>query len=184
MRVLRNSEMIAREESADLDVIVPSALFHDVITYTKDDPRSEHAAKESAERARAILAGLSNYPPEKIFNVYEAISCCSFRKGIMPESIESQILQDADGLEATGAISIMRTFSSTGQMGRQFYEPSDPFCESRAPEDMRYGLDLFYTRLLVVESRMHTKTAKDIARRRTRFLREFLDELKMELEGK
>lgn len=116
--------------------------------------------------------------------MYESIYFCSFRKGIVPESIEAKILQDADGLEATGAISIMRTFSSTGQMGRQFYEPSDPFCEKRTPEDLKYGLDLFYTRLLVVESRMHTKTAKEIAGRRTRFSMAFLDELKAELEGR
>jgi len=184
IRVLRNSEMIAREERADLDVIVPASLFHDLITYAKDDPRSENAAKESAERARDILAGLSEYPAEKIGKAYDAIYCCSFRKGIVPESIEARILQDADGLEATGAISIMRTFSSTGQMHRQFYEPGDPFCERRTPNDLKYGLDLFYTRLLVVESRMHTKTAKEIAARRTRFLRDFLDELKIELEGR
>lgn len=48
IRVLRNSEMIAREENADIDVIVPSALFHDLITYAKDDRRSENASKESA----------------------------------------------------------------------------------------------------------------------------------------
>lgn len=78
----------------------------------------------------------------------------------------------------------MRTFSSTGSMKRVFYHSEDPFCRERPPDDLKFALDLFYTRLLKVEERMHTMAAKKIAKRRTAFLKEFLEELKIELEGK
>jgi uncharacterized protein len=116
--------------------------------------------------------------------VCEAIRSCSFAKGIVPNQLEAKILQDADGLESMGAISIMRTFASTGQMGRQFYNPEDPFCRKRNPDAIKYALDLFFTHLLVVESRMHTQSAKHIAKRRTAFLKRFLKELERELKGK
>jgi len=78
----------------------------------------------------------------------------------------------------------MRTYSSTGQMKRPFYNKTDPFCENREPDPHQFALDLFYDRLLKVTERMNTKTAKLIAKRRTNFLLDFLNEFKTELEGK
>lgn len=167
-----------------MNIVVPSALFHDLVTYSKDDPRSKNAPSDSAELAKPILEGTNEYPSDKIDRVQIAIRSCSYSKGIVPDLLEAKILQDADGLEATGAISIMRTFSSTGSMKRLFYHPTDPFCRKRQPDDLRYALDLFYTRLLQVKGRMNTETAKEIAERRTLFLKQFLDELRLELEGK
>lgn len=184
LRVLSLAENISRKEKTDMDVVVPAALFHDVVCYPKDDLKSACSAGESAELAKTILSGIDDYPKEKIDKVADAIKKCSFSKGIIPESLEGKILQDADGLEATGAISIMRTFASTGSMKRPFYNAEDPFCKKRQPDALKYALDLFYTRLLVVEKRMHTKTAGAIAKRRTQFLRKFLSEFKSELQGK
>jgi|TARA_Y100000310_G_scaffold82857_1_gene79477 hypothetical protein len=90
---------------------------------------------------------------------------------------------DADSLEATGAISIMRTYSSTGQMKRPFYNSEDPFCENRKPDSLNFALDLFYDKLLKVTDKMHTKTSKSISKRRTDFLIDFLKELKLEWKG-
>jgi uncharacterized protein len=182
LRVLANAERIAKEENGDLDVMVPAALFHDMINPPKNSPRAKYAADDSAEITRGILEGIDEYPQKKIKEVYVTIKSCSFSKGLMPELLETRILQDADGLEATGAISIMRTFASTGQMQRPFYSKEDIFCVHRKPDAGSFALDLFFTRLLKVKERMHTKTAKGIAERRTRFLKEFLRELK--LEGK
>jgi len=184
LRVLANVERIHASEDADLDILVPAALFHDIVNYPKNDPRSRFAADESAEVAKALLSEVKEFPEDKIEGVAKTISTCSFSKGIDPDFIEAKILQDADGLEATGAISIMRTFSSSGSMKRLFYHSEDPFCRNRQPDDLKYALDLFYTRLLKVEERMHTETAKKIAKRRTSFLRIFLEELRLELEGK
>lgn len=184
LRVLNNALQIAKREGGDLDVIVPAALFHDIVCYQKHHPKSKFSADESAKIAKEILKKIEEFPKEKIENVCIAIKQCSFSKGITPKLLEAKILQDADGLEATGAISIMRTFSSTGQMKRPFYHPEDPFCKNRKPDSSKQAIDLFYSRLLVVKDRMHTKHAKKLANRRTKFLETFLKELELELREK
>ena len=180
-RVLKSVELIAKHENADLEILIPAAIFHDIIIYPKNDQRSKNAQDESAIFAGKILNEIDDYPKEKIQKVEYAIKTCSYSKNIKHKTIEAKILQDADSLEATGAISIMRTFASTGQMQRAFYNNEDPFCENRKPEAKKYALDLFYNRLLIVKNRMYSKTAKKIAERRTEFLELFIEELKMEL---
>lgn len=181
LRVLTISEKIATAEKADFDIVVPSAVFHDIISYPKNHHKRLHSSKESAEFAKRILKNIKSFPKDKIGKVYESINLCSFTKGLKPNFLEGKILQDADSLEATGAVSIMRTFSSAGMMNKTFYDVSDPFCKKRKPDDSKYALDLFFTRLLVVQSRLHTKTAKNIAKKRAKFLKAFLKELKVEL---
>ena len=183
-RVLNNAELIAEKEGGDLDILVPAALFHDVINHPKDDPRSDHASDESAEWTANLLRSLPAYPQEKIPAVHDAVSKCSFKKAITPNLLESKILQDADGLESTGAVSILRTFASTGQMHRPFYNDEDPFCDHREPQPVYFALDLFYSRLRKVADRMHTQTAKELAKRRHAFLAIFLNELRAELPAR
>ena len=181
LRVLSNAEKIAQNEKADLDVIVATALFHDLFTYPKNHPEKHRSQEISADAAEEILDAIDDFPKSKIKHVKTCILEYSFSKGIIPETIESKIIQDADGLEATWAVSIMRTYSSAGQMKIPFYNAEDPFCKNREP-NTQFALDLFYARLLKVEERMHTKTAKEIAKSRTDFLRVFLEEFKSELE--
>jgi uncharacterized protein len=179
--VLGLAEKIGIAENADFDILVPAALFHDVIVYPKNSPKSKNETDESAELAREILEGFPEYPKEKIESVSTCIRQCSYSKGIMPDLLEAKILQDADRLEATGAISIMRTFSSGGQMNRPLYPAEDPLM-TKGPVTFRSSLDLFPERLLKVESGMHTKTAMALAKRRTQFLKDFLKELESELK--
>ncbi len=180
MRVLANAEFIASIEGGDLDIIIPAALFHDVIVYPKDSPKSKDSAKDSAEVAREVLQEV--YQEDKIVRVEEAILEHSFGNGIKPESIESRIVQDADRLEATGALAIMRTFCSTGQMRRKLYNSTDPFCEQREPESLIYAVDLFFKRLLKVKDLMNTGTASKLAETRTEFLYSFLEQFRDEIE--
>jgi len=180
LRVTNLAEKIGKSVNSDLDIVIPAALFHDIVVYPKNSPQSKFEAEESADMAGRILSEIKEYPQEKIVAVKTCIKQCSFSKGIIPDMLESKVLQDADRLEATGAISIMRTFASSGQMNRQLYTPEDPFCEN-GNVDFRSGTDLFYKRLLVVEKTMYTELAKKIARRRTLFLEDFLRELKEEL---
>ena len=153
-----------------------------MIVYPKNSPQSKTETDESAELAGALLREVDGFPVEKIGNVQLAIRQCSYSKGIVPDLLEAKVLQDADRLEATGAISIMRTFSSGGQMNRSFYRPEDPFCKKGEPVPHGSGLDLFYRRLLLVEKGMHTDLARKMAKRRTEFLQAFLKELEIELE--
>ncbi|MGL4569589.1 MAG: HD domain-containing protein [Clostridium sp.] len=181
LRVLKNAEFIACREMGDLDVIIPSALFHDIICYPKNSYKSKYSTSESANFAVSVLKTLTGFPRYKISKVHTSINECSFSKQIIPELLESKILQDADRLEATGAISIMRTFASAGMMNSKLYNFEDPFCKERSPESLRYALDLFYNRLLIVKDAMHTKTGKRIAEKRTKILYDFLNALEEEL---
>lgn len=182
IRVMNLAEKIATSVNADLEVVLAAACFHDVIVYPKNSPQSKNETDESAQLASTLLREIDGYPIEKIENVQLAIRQCSYSKGIIPDLLEAKVLQDADRLEATGAISIMRTFSSGGQMNRPFYRSEDPFCEKGEPVPHGSGLDLFYRRLLLVEKGMHTDLARKMAKRRTEFLHAFLQELKIELE--
>lgn len=116
LRVFNLAMQIGKKEQADFDVLIPAALFHDIIVYRKNHPNSKNSAAESADLAEKILKNIKEYPQDKIDRVTNCIRQCSFSKGIKPSSLESMILQDADGLDSTGAISIMRLFSSGGQM--------------------------------------------------------------------
>lgn len=181
LQVLKNVETIAAIEGGDLDVLIPAALLHDVVIYAKNDPRSDQAPAESAELTKEILSGFAEYPADKIPQVMQVISGCSFNKQEVPGTLEGKILCDADKLEATGAVSIMRTFSSGGQMGRPLYNREDPFAENRPADAKLQSLDLFYERLLIAKDRLHTDTAKKIAEQRTEILHLFLEQLKKEI---
>jgi len=181
LRVLKLAEKIAIEEKADLDIVIPAAIFHDSIIYPKNHPKSHLSSKESSDFARKILIKLKLLPKDKIQKICRVIELCSFSKGISADFLEAKVLQDADRLEALGAIAIMRTFSSGGQMRRELYNYIDPFCEKRKPNDKKYSLDLFFTRLLLIPNKLHTKTAKFLAKKRINFLYKFLKQLKIEL---
>ncbi len=180
-RVLTNALEIWKWEWADEDILFPAALFHDVIVYPKNHPSRHLSQKESADEAAKILEEITEYPKEKIENVKRCIMDCSFTKWVKHDYLEWKVLQDADLLEATWAISIMRTFSTTWQICRPFYYEDDPFCEKREPESLKYAIDLFYDRLLLADKRMYTKTWKKIARKRIKFLKIFLKQLETEI---
>ncbi|MCL4380933.1 HD domain-containing protein [Candidatus Marsarchaeota archaeon] len=181
-RVLVSAEKIGKKESADMDVLVPAALFHDVRVY-KGTRRHRYEHKESSDFAKKVLETLG-YHEDKINNVAYAISVCSFSKNIKAETLEAKILQDADLLEAEGAVAIMRTFASAVSMHlKSFYNMNDPFCRKRTPNEKIYAIDHFYSRLLVADTRLNTKTAKMMASRKKRFLLEFLKELGSELRS-
>ena len=180
LRVLHLAEKLAELTEADSDILVPAALFHDIVLRPKDSPQSRHDTEDSALVAEAILQGIDIFPRQKILQVTACIRECSFSRGLKATSIESEILQDADRLEATGAIAIMRTFSSGGKMNRPFYPCDDPMCQ-RGFVRFRSGLDLFFERLLVVGETMNTAGGRVLAKRRTDFLKQFLVQLQDEL---
>ncbi len=182
LRVMRLAIKITIAEGADIDVVVPAALFHDVRVYKgSQNYKVEH--KESAEFARKTLFGIKEYPKEKIESVVYSIRVCSFSKNIRPKLLEARILQDADLLESTGAISIARTFGSSTPMHiTAYYDLNDPFCSKRKPNDRKYSVDLFFTRLLRINQRLHTQTARELAKERDAFLRKFIKQLSTEIK--
>ncbi len=180
--VLKNAEVIAEKEGGDILILTPAALFHDLVNIPKDHLNSKNATQESAKKTIEIIKEFPEYQGEQLQKkIYEAIDCCSFNNRKKTDLLEAKILQDADALESTGAISIMRTFASVGMMKAKLFNINDPFCEKRTPTSLKYGLDLFFSRLLIVDQKMNTKTAKKLAQKRTEFLKFFLKQLKEEI---
>lgn len=182
MRVLRNCEKIAAKEWWDMEILLPAALFHDIINYPKDDPRAQYASNESSVWTMKLLEKIQTYPTSKIQKVWYAIAYCSYSKDLPHESIESKILQDADFLESVWAIAIMRTFCTSWTLWRPFFADDDLFCENRQPEPFKYSFDLFSQRLLKVQDRMLTTTWKELAQQRTEFLHTFIAQVKKEIQ--
>jgi uncharacterized protein len=181
-RVLFNSLHIMEAEGGDPWVIFPAALLHDIVNIPKDDPSSSTSADLSAEAVYSHLKNLPIFPKKKLRAVRTATSEHSFSKGIKPETLESQIVQDADRLEALGSIGLIRTFTTVGKMETPLYHPADPFLLSgRQPEAKQYGLDFIYTRMLDTAKNLNTTFAKKWASERLIPVRTFLTELQKEL---
>ena len=185
MRVTNLGRLIARKEKADFDIVVAACLLHDCVMHPKASPKSSDSAEDSAKKALEILAYVG-FPAEKAEKVAYAIRVHGYSKGVTPESLEGKVLQDADKLDASGAVGIARTFSTGailgGILGRPFYVEDDPFCRRHAPEDKFFTLDHFYRKLLLLEDKMNTRTGKAVARRRGRFLKLYLKEFEREMK--
>jgi len=113
--------------------------------------------------------------------VLYAIDVHRYSRGILPVTLEARILQDADRLDALGAVGIARVFLTGGALGREMYHPEDPFCRYREPDDGRWNLDHFYKKLLKLEAGMHTKSARKLAAKRTAVLERYLSDLEDEI---
>ncbi len=179
LRVYANAERICKKEKADKKLVLTAALLHDIVSFQKSDPRSKTSSTKSAIKSKKILQKLL-YSYEEIKIITNAIENHSFSKNKIPKTFEGKILQDADRLDALGAIGIARTFAVGGAENRSFYNSSDPFCLSRKPNDQEWTLDHFYKKLLVLESKMNTKSGKVEAKRRTKIIKKFLNDLKLE----
>lgn len=181
MRVYHNAELIGKQEGADMEILLAAALLHDLIVYPKGSSKRSKSSDDSADMAEKILKGFK-YPKDKIDRISYCIRTHSYSKGLVPQTLEGKILQDADRLDALGAVGIARTFSVGGTEGRLFYNPKDPFCRSnRKADDMQWTLDHFQKKLLKLQTTMHTSTGRKIARERTKFMKHFLKQLEKEI---
>lgn len=176
VRVEKLARDLAEIEGARVEVVTTAALLHELVNLPKDHPESHRSGDLCAEAALRLLAG----DP-----LADAIALCirdhAFSKGAPPRSREAAILQDADRLDAIGAIGIARCFATTSEMNRPFYAPDDPFCRTRTPDDKQWGIDHFYKKLLLIEAGLHTETACAMAKERTAFLRLYLAQLEREI---
>jgi uncharacterized protein len=181
-RVTQTARRIGLAEGADLDVVVPAALLHELFNYPKGHPRSHLSGEVCAEQAVDVLRE-NDCPPHLIDPIRECIRIHAFSRGLVPETIEGRVLQDADRLDSIGAIGIARCFATCAEMGVPFYQPEDPFCGSREPDDKRWGLDHFYRKLLRIPDGLYTATARTIAGNRIRVMETFLAQLEQEILG-
>jgi len=180
LRVFKNAQIIGQREGADMQVLLWAALLHDAGSTTKLSQGSEESESQRRKAADDLLKKVG-LPEEVRTEVLYAVEVHRFSKGIKPVTLEAKVLQDADRLDAIGAIGIARVFMTGGSLCRELYNPQDPFCKNREPDDKKWNLDHFYRKLLQLESGMHTKTARELAGRRSAVLRKYLVDLEEEI---
>lgn len=169
LRVYRRAVLLAEAEGADLEIVALAALLHDV-----DDRKISPETCENLGNTRDFFHshGVAEETAERILRI---ISQVSFSGGKVPDTMEGKCVQDADRLDAMGAIGIARTFAYGGSKGRRLHDP--------AGEDKTTSVQHFYDKLLHLESLMNTETARKLARDRHVYMEEFLSRFYAELNG-
>jgi uncharacterized protein len=179
-RVVQNTLRLTETEGGNAAITVPAAWLHDCVSVAKDSPLRKQASKLAAEEAARFLRSV-DYPSDLLEPIYHAIEAHSFSANIETNTLEARIVQDADRLEAVGAIGITRCFLTGGSLGTPLYDPADPFAENREPNDRLYTLDHFYCKLLGLTETMKTEAGKTEAIKRTEYMRDFLKQLGSEI---
>ena len=184
-RVYKNALLIAQSESCNLEIVKLGALLHDIA----DSKFTNGDETVGPKTARVFLESI-NAPEETIVHVINIIENISFKGGNFEKSfnsIELEIVQDADRLDAIGAIGIARTFNYGGFKNRQIYNPAIPpklnmtkkeYKKSEAPT-----LNHFYEKLLMLKDKMNTQTGKELAQERHLFMEKFLSQFYAEWDG-
>lgn len=167
-RVVKNALIIAKQENADLFLVELSAWLHDV-----GDHKLHNGTDCAAELISEFLKTLGVDAP-LIPKVIEIVSQVSFSKGKQPTTIEAGIVQDADRLDAIGAIGIARVFAYGGKKGREIWNPENPELTS---------IQHFYDKLLKLDKLMNTDAGRKMASTRHSFLEEFLERFFLEWEA-
>jgi uncharacterized protein len=183
-RVWRMAKQIAQREGADMPLVELAALLHDM-----DDHKIEGADWENFPNARKTLHSINadNNLIEKVISIIKEVSFKGANVDTTPSSIEACVVQDADRLDAIGAIGIARAFTYGGSKHRELYNPeSKPSMHSSFYEyknSKGSTLNHFYEKLLLLKSMLNTATGKSIAVKRheymERFVEHFLDEWDM-----
>lgn len=179
-RVVQNTLSLTEAEKGNFAVSVPAAWLHDCVSVAKDSPLRKQASKLAADEAVRFLESI-DYPGALLPQIHHAIEAHSFSANIHTETLEARIVQDADRLEAVGAIGIARCFLTGGSMGTPLYDPADPFAVNRDLDDRSYTLDHFYCKLLGLADTMKTEAGKTEAIKRTDYIKAFLAQLGAEI---
>lgn len=184
-RVYKNALLIGRQEKADLFIVALGALLHDIADY------KFYGGDETIgpKKAKNFLESL-DLPQEIIEEVVSIIENVSFKGGNFETSYNSKelaVVQDADRLDALGAIGIARTFNYGGFKNRKIYDPEIKPDLNMTPEQYKKSssptINHFYEKLLLLKDRMNTPTGKKLAENRHRFMKDFLKQFYEEWEG-
>ncbi len=184
-RVWNNARTLARSEPADLFVVELAALLHDIADhkFTGGDESAGPA------KARELLSGLG-VEESVISHVEQIMTGVSFKGGnVVPGfySPELGVVQDADRLDAIGAIGIARAFNYGGFRGREMHNPSIPPETGMSAEQYRRStaptINHFYEKLLLLKDRMNTETGRRMAEQRHRFMESYLEQFYREWSG-
>ena len=186
-RVWRLAERIARTEpKADRTVVALGALLHDLGDW-KFHGGDEEAAPREAGRLLSRL-GASKEVILRVQAVCREVSYKGAGVADRPTSLETRIVQDADRLDAIGAIGIARTFAYGGSKGRSIYEPGEKPVLHRTfaayKKSRGHTINHFHEKLLLLKDRLHTREARRLAKNRHAYLVGFLNQFHREWQGR
>lgn len=179
-RVAALADAIARAEGADREIVAAASLLHELFNHRKDHPDAARSGDLAAPLAADVLAEVG------LDRISLAVVACirdhAWSKGVVPSTLEGKVLQDADRLDAIGAVGVARCFAVAGELRRGFYDTRDPLAARRPLDDRTYTLDHFFVKLLRIPERLHTDTARALAVPRIAAMRAFLDAFSIEVE--
>ncbi len=179
---------LAGEGGADADLAGATALVHDLVFVPKDSADRAQGGARSAAAAPALLAA-AGYAAAETEQIAAAVATSSWSRGLAPANALGVVLQDADRLDALGAVGLLRTaacaqFMSRAERPGRFYDPGDPFAASgRALDDRLQAVDHCYVKLLRLVGGMHLPSARAEGQRRHATIAAFLAALRSELES-
>lgn len=171
---------LGRPLGVDPREAVAAALLHDIVNVPKDHPDRHRASERCAEVAVAELPDFG-FAPDAVTRIADAIRDHSFSRGAVPTGALGMALQDADRLEAVGALGLFRCISTGARMGARYFHDEDPWARARALDDRAYSVDHFFKKLLGLPATMLTEAGRAEGRRRAAFLEATLDALASEL---
>jgi uncharacterized protein len=182
LRVAHLALQLAQAEGADAEVCVAGALLHDLVYRPKNHPESPLTAQMAAElvplwcRETAGLESRANA-------IAAAVASHSWSGGGTPATLEAAVVQDADRLEALGAIGVARVFATGASFGAGLWHPEDPWAEARDLDDKAWSLDHFQRKLLKLAADMKTTAGRSLAQSRQDAMLAYLEALQVELGG-
>lgn len=184
-RVYKNSLLIAKNTNCDLTVVQLGALLHDIA-----DSKFHNGDETIGPKTACIFLESENVSEDIIKHVVDIIENISYKGGNFEKkfsSTELDIVQDADRLDAIGAIGIARAFNYGGFKDRALYNPEIAPVTNMTKEEYKKNnaptINHFYEKLLLLKDKMNTETGKQIAAERHRFMESFLSQFYAEWEG-
>ena len=181
-RVWKTSMALNREEGEQANplILLAAAYLHDIVSLPKDHPQRHLSSQLAAKQALVILDELT-FPASLIPAVCHAIEAHSFSANFPAQTLEARLIQDADRMEALGAIGLARVFYTSGRMQRAMFDPHDPLAKHRPLDDQAFALDHFFIKLYRVAEGMQTEAGRRMAQKRKAFLEQYVTTLLSEL---
>lgn len=184
-RVWQTAKTIGSRENVNMEIVEFAALLHDIADSKFHDGNEEIGPKKAADFLKSISVDL-----ETVHHVQEIIRNMSFKSSLGKISFHSkelEVVQDADRLDAIGAMGIARAFSFGGFKQREFYNPDIPPALNMNKEDYKNSkaptINHFYEKLLLLKDKMNTETGKELALQRHQFMEIFLEQFYSEWNG-
>lgn len=163
-------QLLAEYPQADALVVQAACYLHDIVNLPKNHPDRSQASRLAAQLACDQLAQ-AGFPDDRLQGVAHAIEAHSFSASIAPTTLEAMIVQDADRLDALGAVGLARLFYTAGRMGSAFAHPSDPLATQRELDDRAFALDHIECKLAKLPAAMQTSAGRKLGEVRLDWLR-------------